>query len=93
MIHSLATITGDGATHALSASAVKASWVQIQAPSTNSAAVRVGDSNTSSTRGATVAAGGFQFAPSHGNANMYDLNTIYYYAETGDEIDVIYNTF
>src|SRR6476620_11680954 len=56
-VRTLADITGDGSTHALSTFGT-ARWVQIIAPSGNSAAVRIGDSNASSSRGAPIAAGG-----------------------------------
>lgn len=93
MIHTMATIVGDGAAHPLSLTPIKATWVQLQAPLTNVAQARVGDSLTSSARGATIPASGFQFAPSHGNANMYNLDSIYYYLANGDTLDVVYNTF
>lgn len=92
-IGSLADITGDAAAHQLSSTAIDAKWVIIIALSANGAVVRVGDTNTSASRGAAVAAGGGLTLPlltPMQPRNAYDLSKIYYYAASGDKISVIY---
>jgi hypothetical protein len=67
----------------------------IVAGSTNAAAVRIGDSATSASRGLPVAAGGGLMypplapGPRPGQADQYyDLSAIYYYATAGDKLSV-----
>lgn len=89
-IRTLDDITGDGSAHQLALSGT-GRWVQIIALSGNSAAVRIGDSNVSATRGAPVAAGGGLLLPPSENVNLwYSLSGIYYYAANGDQLAVIY---
>lgn len=87
LIVSPAEITGDSTAHAVSTAGV-ARWIQFVAPSTNSFAVRVGDSNTGSARGIPIAAGGGYMMPYLQSAPGYDLTKIYYYASTGDKVNV-----
>ena len=94
-IATLPTITGDGAAHQLATSG-SARWVQFVATTGNAAAVRVGDSLTSATRGIPVAAGGgWLFPPMpvdtrmSGQASLYKLSTIYYYAASSDTLNVV----
>lgn len=93
---SIADITGNSAAQQISATAVNARWVLIIALSANSAAVRVGDSSVSATRGAQVVAGGGLFLPAlppNSNSprqNTYDLSKIYFYGVSPDAISVIY---
>jgi hypothetical protein len=93
MIHTLDDVTLSATATALSATSIKATWVQVQGVTITGTA-RIGDSNITSTRGATIlSAGGSQFLPSHGNANMYDLSTIYVLGTLNDKVSVLYNTF
>lgn len=90
-LSTIADITGDGSAHKISSTAIAARWVQIIAPAGNSAVVRIGDVNTSNTRGASVAAGGgFMLPPSATSPQNYDLSKIYYYAANGDKLTVTY---
>jgi len=83
-----AEITCDSAAHAVSTSGL-ALWVQLIAPSTNSAVVRFGDSSVSATRGFPIAAGGGYNTPvvSQGSPR-YDLTKLFYYCTTGDKVDI-----
>ena len=92
----IADITGDGSAHAITTSG-SARWVIFICPSTNSAAVRIGDSSISATQGAPVAAGGGLMFPAippdprQATQNqLYDLTKIYYRAGTGDKVSIIY---
>lgn len=88
----IADITGSGVAVALTPGVhVYAHWIQIVCPSGNSAVVRWGDSNVSSTRGAQCAAGGGQFLPASGP--VYDLSAIYVYIGSGDKVSVSYQTY
>lgn len=88
-----ADITGDAAAHAVGTGQVR--WVLFITPSTNSAAVRVGDSSVSTTRGAPIAAGGGLFFPpippdgrDASSQKMYSLAQIYYVAQTNDKVSI-----
>ena len=94
-VTSMADITGDGAAHALQSSVTTARWIQVIATTTNSAAVRLGDSNVSSTRGLPIAAGGGFMFPAvpvdqreSTTQHFYDLSKIYYFAAVGDKLSV-----
>jgi hypothetical protein len=93
MVHSLGDITSTGALAALSQTSIRAVWVQIQSKTGNSASnARVGDSLITSTRGAILVPGTAQFFPTCGNANTYDLSTIYILGQSNDVFEVIYHT-
>lgn len=63
---------------ALSATSIKASWVSIQAPSTNSGSVYVGGSTVVVTTSANgLAANGAFFMPPLANVAPYELSQIY----------------
>ncbi len=87
LIVSPAEITGDSAAHALGTSGV-ARWIQIIAPSGNSAVIRIGDSNTSASRGLPIAPGGGIMLPPTSQAPGYDLTRVFYYATTGDKVNI-----
>lgn len=91
MVKTIADVTATtGTPVALSATSVKACWVQIQSASGNASA-RVGDSAITSSRGGLLAAGGdYQFIPTAGNANLYDLSAIYILGTTGNTFPVVY---
>lgn len=97
-VHTIADITGDGATHQLFSGGGSCRWVQVVAPSTNSAAVRIGDSAISATQGLTVAAGNGQMLPpltvdpreSIAGLHLYDMSQLYYRAASGDKLSVIW---
>lgn len=93
----VADITGDGSSHQLSTSTGQVRWVQFVALAANGAAIRIGDSSVSATRGTAVApGGGFMLPPIPADPrddylrNFYNLNSIYYYAANGDKITVTY---
>ena len=91
VLGNLAEITGDGATHAFSSTAT-ARWVQIVAPTANSAAIRIGGASTNSTTGIPVAPGaGFMLPSTTTNAaSQYIIGSIYYYAGVGDKVNIMW---
>ena len=87
-LHSIAEITGSGATVAISTDgSTRASWIQIIAPSGNSAVVRFGDSTVTSSIGLPVAPGGGYNTPAC-SACIYTLSQHYVYVANGDKVDV-----
>lgn len=90
---SLPDVTLTSTATALSATSIKAAWVQIQ-PLTFTGNIRTGDRNITSTRGAVVSNSGYQFMPTQGNANAYNLNDIYILSSVpGDTVAILYDTF
>ena len=93
MVNTLADVTLSTTATALSATSIRAAWVQIQGVTLTGQA-RVGDSKITTTRGGVlVAAGDAQFFPTQGNANAYDLSTIFVLGTNGDKVAVLYDTF
>lgn len=93
MIHTLADVTVTATPTALSATSVRAAWVQIQAISI-SAEIRIGDQNITTTRGSKLlSALDAQFFPALGVCNSYDLSTIYIVGTQNDTVSVLYDTF
>ena len=91
-IHSLASVVLSTTATPLSATSVRANWVQVQGSALTGAA-RVGDSTVSSTKGAILSStGDSQFFPALGNANAYDLSAIYVLGTASDTLAVTYNT-
>lgn len=98
----LITITGNadvtGAAAAVQASASgTARWIQVIAPSGNSAVIRCGGSTVSATVGAPVAAGGGFFFPAMPvderqavNQHYYNLASIYCYVGSGDKVNFLW---
>lgn len=91
-ITTLADVTGASTTVQV-ISTGSARWVLFIAPSTNSAAIRIGDSNTGASRGAVMAAGGGLFYPpippeSPSTLHLYNLANIYHYVTTGDKVSI-----
>jgi hypothetical protein len=90
----LPDITGTGANVCLATSGT-ARWIQIIAPSGNSAVVRLGYGATSS-RGAAIAAGGGFFFPPLTRQDLAPVQNVYALAETcmyianGDSVTVTY---
>lgn len=71
--------------------ATNAVWVQLVAPTANAAVIRWGDSNTSATRGAIIAAGGGQMLPPvPSRITGYDLTKLYYYCTASDKLEIVY---
>lgn len=94
MVHTLADIAGDGTTHQLTTDdSIKACWVQFQVTGASGVTARVGDSLVTTSRGAKILDGGFQFMPTAGNANSYNLSNLYYNVGSGDTLTVTYDTF
>ena len=90
----LPDITGDGAAHAISATAQQARWVSIYFWSTNSGTGRVGGASISSSQGTPVAAGWSFFWPSvssgGGGTTTYNLQNLYYIVQSGDKASIQY---
>ena len=96
VVTSAAQVTGTGAAVQLASSGT-ARWIQVLAPTTNSATVNCGDSSVSTTRGILIAAGGGfmfpQIAPDERqavNQRYYSLSTTYCYVANGDKMNVIW---
>lgn len=88
-IHTIADITGTGATVQIATTSTRASWIQIIAPSTNSAVVRFGDSTVSVTRGLPIAAGGgYCTLIEVPNQRGYNLSLTYVYVAVGDKASI-----
>lgn len=89
-IASVADVSGDGASHQIASSGT-ARWVQIVARSTNASVVIVGDSAITTTRGVPIApGGGFMFPASQNSNDPYPLSSIYYLAQTGDKVSILW---
>ena len=90
----IADITPNGTATAVSTGSAPplATWIQFTAPSTNSADVRVGDSNVGAGRGATIAKGTSLIFPRLDfDQQRYDLTTIYVYGASGsDKVAITY---
>lgn len=88
-----ADVTCDGSAHAFSATSLSARWVQIIPAATgNAAAIRVGDSNVSSSRGWPIAGGGAMAIPpmpvdarESTQQHFLNLANLYYSCTTGDK--------
>lgn len=92
-VNSIADVTLTATATALSTTSKKAAWVQVQAKTLTGQA-RIGDSLISTSRGGIInATGDYQFMPTQGNANAYDLSTIYVLGTPGDILAVLYDTF
>ena len=96
MVHTLPDFTGNGTTQPLAVTRMMANWIQFTVPlapngstTTNSAAVRVGDQFVSPTRGTQVTIFGMLFPATSDSASL-DLSQIYFYAATGDKLQVTY---
>lgn len=89
-VHNLATITGTGATVQISTDiTTRATWIQVIAPSSNSAVVYFGDSTVTATRGLPIAAGGGYNTPPCSSC-VYTLAAHYAYIANGDKINVAF---
>jgi hypothetical protein len=86
------TITGTAAAVALSATELKAKWVQITTPSGNSAQIRIGDSTVTASVGYPIPVGwaGMFLPPIAEEFAFYDLSQVYVYAATGDFVHVLF---
>lgn len=75
----------------LASSRTAACWVSIQAPTTNTLNVYVGDKTVAAANGQAVAPGGAFFYPPVSDINMYNLAEIYVDADTnGNAVRVLY---
>lgn len=96
----LTDITGSGAAVQLStacpsttpscSSTALIDWIQIIAPSGNSAVVRFGDSTVSSSNGLPIAAGGGYTTLYH-LGSPYTLGQFYVYIANGDKVSAAYS--
>jgi hypothetical protein len=88
-LHSLPTITGDNAVHALSATAINAKIVQFVV--SGAGTVRIGGlSDVSSSQGLPVPVGAAQFLPYTGNIEWWNLHQLAVYVPSGASVDVAY---
>lgn len=71
----------------VSSTQIKATWVSIQAPSTNSGKIYFGGSTVSTSEGNYITAGGVNFFPPVSNSSFYDLRQIYF--ACGNSADTI----
>lgn len=90
------SIASTGTAVPLSAARAAATWVQVQAVSTNNTlGVSLGGSDVSIASGAKpgviIAPGGTQFLPGDNVPSGYDLQTIYINGTTGDKVNVLYH--
>lgn len=82
------TLTGAGTPIAIGSGTSR--WVDVIALTTNSAAVRCGNSTVSSTRGVPIAAGGAYRFPASPNQNLYyDLSSLYCAGANGDKFALV----
>lgn len=98
MVHVLAdvTIAATNTPQALSATSIKAAWVQVFSKTGNNTSSRIGDSTTASGKGAPIIPSTsnntpFYFPPC-ANTNTYDLSAIYINGTQNDVYYVIYGT-
>lgn len=89
-IHTLQVTIGSGTTQMLPAGEIYCRWIVFQ-NNTASDAMRIGDSNTTSSRGIKLAAGASFFAPPSGQGANERLSTWYVQGTQNDVIDVIYD--
>lgn len=93
----IADISGTGTATAIAASG-SATWIQFVAPAANSAAVRIGDANITTSRGTPIAAGGGFFLPpvtrgpfdNQNSDTKYSLPVTYYLIQSGDKLSITY---
>ena len=87
MVHSGSTVPGSTSPTPLVAAATtptKAGWVLVQARSTNTGTIRIGDSTiTSSAGGSVLVAGASIMYPWNGAPNTYDLQGIFIISSAG----------
>lgn len=98
MVHTLAdvTIAATNTPQQLTTTATKAAWVQVFSKAGNNTSSRIGDSGTTSTRGAPIIPSTsnntpFYFPPFPGS-NPYDLSAIWINGTQNDVYYVIYGT-
>ena len=65
-----------GNTVTMASVTTKASWLLIQAPSTNAASVYLGGANVTTSNGLIIVPGASLNFPTQGNAGVYDLSKI-----------------
>lgn len=92
MVHNIADITPGGTPTALKSSRTPCNWLQVVCPSSNAAAMRVGDSTTSATSGISMPAGAGMMFPPIGDTQYLDLALVYIYGTTTDKVSIVYGT-
>lgn len=90
-LSTLPDVSGTGATVRFTSSQRFGRWVQVSTPTSNTAAIRVGDSTTSATQGTLVAPGLGQFFPYTGQP--IDISQIYIYVASGDKAAITWLNF
>ncbi len=89
-VHTIATITGSGATVAISTdTTTRAVWIQVIADSGNGAKIFFGDSTVTATRGLPIAAGAGYNTPTCSTC-VYTLASHYAYIANGDKLYVAF---
>lgn len=93
MIQTLPDVTITGSAQALAAASKRCRWITVFAPSGNSADVRVGDSNVTTSRGRSVPKGtGMDFPPQADDpTGAYDLADIYVIGTSNDKLTVTFD--
>ena len=91
-IASPATLVGDGASHALSATRATARWVQVRAGLQNSGVAKIGDSTVGAGAGLSLNPGeAFFFPPYTGDpTEVYQLNQMFYQLQASDTLQVLF---
>lgn len=91
MVHSIADITPNGAATALASTRTPANWVTISAPAANAAAIRVGDSLITASRGQIVEKGFSATLWPIADDNYLDLAQVYVFGASGsDKCGILY---
>ena len=86
-----ADFTCNGSQQQLATDTSKAKWMTILADSSNGSAVRIGDVNTSGSRGFPLAAGASLTLPTISDPmEFYPLNKIYVFGANGTVLHVVY---
>ena len=90
-LYTIADITPGGFATPLSATSVKAVWINLFASGTT---IRVGDSSVSATRGVPVSTTGSptQIPRCDFNQGGYDLSKVYVFGTGGDKVSITYGS-
>lgn len=92
MVHNITDITPGGTATALKSTRTPCNWLQVICPTSNAAAMRLGDSTTSATSGLSLPAGSGMLFPPISDTQYLDLALIYIYGTTTDKVSIVYGT-
>lgn len=90
MIHNIADVTPAGTATQLTATATRASWVQISAPGANAGELRAGDSTTGAASGTVIGKGLAVTFQTIGDTESLDISSIYVYGTGSDKACAVY---